>query len=148
LLSIIFGRLWFGPAVIAIIAAVGRVFITANGTTPLGVYGAIVTAGAGALYLAVVAIRRPSIMPMCMVMGFAADQIIRLYGNTADPTIADSFLPPQTVISLAVFGIAVISAVFERLTPDDESTLQHNGEISGWSAFALGGLLYLEFALL
>src|SRR5262249_38443960 len=33
LLSIIFGRLWFGSAVIAIIAAVGRVFITANGTT-------------------------------------------------------------------------------------------------------------------
>src|SRR5262245_50118676 len=60
LLSLIFGRLWFGPAVIAIVAAVGRVFITANGTTPLGVYGAIVVAGTGALYLAVIAIRRPS----------------------------------------------------------------------------------------
>src|SRR5258708_14649287 len=148
LLSVIFSRGRVGPAIIAIIAAVGRVFITANGTTPLGVYGAIVAASAGALYLAVIAVRRPGIMPMCMVIGFAADQLIRLYGNTADPTISDSFLPAQTAISAALFGIAVASAVFEWLTPDDESAPQQNGEISGWGAFAVGGLLYLEFALL
>jgi len=35
LLTIIFGRLWFGPAIAAILCAAGRVFMTANGTTTL-----------------------------------------------------------------------------------------------------------------
>src|SRR5262249_37928164 len=41
-LSVIFNRLWFGPALVALIVAAGRVFITANGTTSIGVYGGVV----------------------------------------------------------------------------------------------------------
>src|SRR5258708_22267574 len=87
-------------------------------------------------------------MPISLVAGLAGDQLIRLYGNTADITISPDFLYAQTVISLIVFGIAAFSAFFEYLTPDDITGEAHRGEISGWSAFALGGLLYLEFAVL
>jgi endonuclease/exonuclease/phosphatase family metal-dependent hydrolase len=148
LLSIIFGRLWFGPAIAAIIAAAGRVFMTANGSTMLGVIGAAVAAGAAGLYITIIAIRRPGFVPVCFVLGFAADQLIRLYGSTADITWNAEFLPVQTVISLILFGVAVFAAIFERLAAADDNTIPQRGEVSGWGAFALGGLLYLEFAVL
>ena len=147
LLAFIFGRLWFGPALVAIVVAAGRVFITTNGTTIFGGIGGIVTASAGLLYIASIAIRRPNRVPMCLVLGFAGDQLIRLFGNTADLTVNAQFLPAQTVLSLALFAIAVLAAIFERLNPPEGEAAQH-GEISGWSAFAFGGLLYLEFAVL
>jgi endonuclease/exonuclease/phosphatase family metal-dependent hydrolase len=143
LLYFIFGRLWFGPALVAIVAAAGRVFLTANGGTTLGVFGAAVTVGAAMLYLACIAVRRPSWLPVMLIFGFATDQIIRLYGWTADTTWQSTFLVEQTVLSLALFLIAVFSAVFERITPSDEA----RGEITGWGAFALGGLLFVEFTL-
>jgi len=147
ILSVIFGRVWFGPAVAAIIVAAGRVFITANGGTFLGVVGAAVALGGALLYLTTITIRRSGLVPVCLVLGFAADQMIRLYGSTADVTWRGDFLPTQTVISLALFVIAVLTAVFERVGITPEETPPPKGEISGWSAFALGGLLYLEFAV-
>ncbi len=147
LLAVIFGRLWFGPAVAAIIVAAGRVFITANGGTFLGVIGAAVALGAALLYLTTITIRRPGLVPVCLLLGFAADQMIRLYGSTADVTWRGDFLPTQTVISLGLFVIAVLTAVFERVGIGPEEAPPQKGEISGWSAFAFGGLLYLEFAV-
>jgi endonuclease/exonuclease/phosphatase family metal-dependent hydrolase len=148
LLSPIFSRFSFGPAILAIIAAAGRVFITANGGTTLGVIGAMMTAGAGALYLATITVRRSGFVPIALVMGFAGDQLIRLYGSTVDITLDAQFLNAQTVLSLALFVIAILTAAFERIgfSADDKDQDQR-GEISGWSAFALGGLLYLEFAI-
>jgi endonuclease/exonuclease/phosphatase family metal-dependent hydrolase len=151
LLAVIFQRLWFGPALIAIVVAAGRVFITANGTTTFGVIGGLIAAGAAGLYIATIAVRRPSLVPICLVLGFAGDHMFRLYGNTADITLLADFLPMQTLLSLALFAIAIFSAIFERLTPDaetDATGASLRGEISGWGAFALGGLLYLEFAVL
>ena len=147
LLSIIFGRLWFGATAAAVMAAAGRVFLTANGGTLLGVAGAVVTAGAAALYFTVIAVRRPGILPAGLVLGFALDQMIRLYGSTMDITWDDSFLELQTLISLGLFLVAALALIFERLgrNPDERSA---QGEINGWGAFALGGLLYLEFAVL
>ncbi|MBE2195222.1 MAG: hypothetical protein IAE83_13690, partial [Anaerolinea sp.] len=40
LISIVLGRLWFGMALSASLVAVGRVLLTANGGTTLGVIGA------------------------------------------------------------------------------------------------------------
>jgi endonuclease/exonuclease/phosphatase family metal-dependent hydrolase len=147
LLSIILGRLWFGATAAAVLAAAGRVFLTANGGTFLGVAGAVVTAGAAALYFTVIAVRRPGILPAGLVLGFALDQMVRLYGSTVDITWDDSFLELQTLISLGLFLVAALALIFERLgrNPDERSA---QGEISGWGAFALGGLLYLEFAVL
>ncbi len=148
LLSVIFGRVWFGPAVAASLVAAGRVFMTANGASYLGVIGALVAAGAAGVYIATIAIRRPGMAPLCFVLGFAGDQMIRLYGSTVDVTWRSEFLPIQTVISLGLFIVAVLAAVFDRLAVADEENPPQRGEISGWSAFAMGGLLYLEFAVL
>lgn len=147
LLSVIFSRLWFGPAIAAIIVAAGRVFMTANGGTMLGVIGAAATAGAGALYLATIAVQRQGFLPICLVCGFAGDQLIRLYGNTIDISWTAGFLTQQTILSLSLFLIAILAAVFERIGHDPNQPIQ-KGEISGWGAFSLAGLLYLEFTLL
>jgi endonuclease/exonuclease/phosphatase family metal-dependent hydrolase len=145
LLVVIFGRLWFGPALVAIVAAVGRVFMTANGGTTLGVAGAAVTAGAAILYLACIAVRRPSMFPLMLIAGVAGDQIIRLIGNTADFTWNATYLTEITIASLVLFLAAVLAAIFDRLTLADKA--EPKGEIAGWNAFALGGLLYLQFAV-
>jgi endonuclease/exonuclease/phosphatase family metal-dependent hydrolase len=151
LLSVVFRRLWFGPALAAIVVAAGRVFMTANGTTVLGVIGAVVAASAAALYVATIAIQRPGFVPVCFVLGFSGDQLIRLYGSTVDVTWGADFLPVQTVVSLALFAIAALAAIFERMaatTEEGATQAAQHGEISGWCAFAMGGLLYLEFAVL
>lgn len=148
LLAVLFGRLWFSPAIAAIVVAAGRVFMTANGGTTFGVAGAAIAAGAAGLYLAIVAVRRPGMLPVCLILGFAGDQMIRLYGNTADVTWRADFLPTQTIISLMLFAIAALTVIFERIAASEEKTQEPRGEIGGWSAFAFGGLLYLEFAVL
>ncbi|MBX3086462.1 MAG: hypothetical protein KF716_32805 [Anaerolineae bacterium] len=143
LLSVIFGRLWFGPALVAIVAAVGRVFMTANGGTTLGVMGAALTAGAAILYLACIAVRRSGMVPVMLIFGIAGDQLIRILGDTADFTWGSNFLTEVTIAALALFLAAVLAAIFDNLTPSDEP----KGEIAGWNAFAFGGLLYLQFAV-
>jgi endonuclease/exonuclease/phosphatase family metal-dependent hydrolase len=76
-----------------------------------------------------------------LIFGFAGDHLIRLFGATVDVSWSSEFLVEQTVVSLALFLIAVLSAVAERLSPSDDA----RGAISGWSALALGGMLFLEF---
>jgi endonuclease/exonuclease/phosphatase family metal-dependent hydrolase len=147
MLSILFGRLSFGPALAAIVTAAGRVFMTANGGTLFGVAGAVVTAGAAALYFTLIAVRRPGIFPAGLVAAFALDQLIRIFGSTVDPTWSAEFLQGQTVLSLAVFVIAILTLLFEYLARNEDERPMP-GEISGWGAFALGGLLYMEFAVL
>lgn len=148
LLSIVWGRLWFGVTLAAIGAAVGRVFMTAYAGTPLAVMGGAITAGAAGLYLTLLAVRHSGMMPLCLIYGFAGDQLVRLYGNTLDMTWAGDFLRPQTVLSLGLFVIAVIAAIVDRFTPIDSQVPPPKGEINGWGAFALGGLLYLQFVVL
>src|SRR5258708_8489465 len=148
LLAVIFARFWFGPAVFATVVAAGRVFMTANGTTMFGVLGGIVAIGAAILYIAIIAIRRPGMVPICLLVGFAGDQLIRLYGNTADISVNTSFLLGQTIFSLILFVMAISSAIFDRVLAQDEGEDPTRGEINGWSAFAFGGLLYIEFAVM
>jgi endonuclease/exonuclease/phosphatase family metal-dependent hydrolase len=146
LLSLIFNRLWLGPAIAAVVVAAGRVFMTANGGTPFGVYGAAAAVGGGLLYLAIIAVRRPSMFAPVLILGIAIDQLVRLYGNTVDFTWEVTFLEEQTAISLGLFLIAILTTVFERTTVDPEG--DSRGEIGGWGAFALAGILYLQFAVL
>lgn len=149
LLSILLGRLWFGATVAAILVAVGRVFMTANGGTTFGVLGGALVAGAAGLYMTILAVRRPYLMPATFILGFAGDQLVRLYGNTMDLTWNATFLEAQTALSIGLFIVAVLAVIFERLTPlTHEGEAPLKGEINGWGAFALGGLLFLEFVVL
>jgi endonuclease/exonuclease/phosphatase family metal-dependent hydrolase len=146
LLSIVLNRAWFGPALAAIGVAAGRVFM-ASDPGQIGVVGAAITAGAGMLYIATIAVRRPAYAPVAFVIGFALDQLIRLYGQTADPTWTTDFLNIQTILSVGLFIIAVVAALLDRTSKTNDPNPELPGEISGWSAFALAGLLYLEFVI-
>ncbi|HRE47407.1 MAG TPA: hypothetical protein PLD47_06745, partial [Aggregatilineales bacterium] len=147
LLSIVLGRLWFGVTLAAGVVAAGRVFLTANGGTTAGILGASLVVGGGMLYLTIIAGRRPGMFPVGLVGGFALDHLIRLYGNTRDLTMTAEFLNFQTILSVALFLVAVGAALLDQFgLPPTRRRVR--GAISLWGAFALGGLLYLEFAVL
>ncbi len=148
LLAVILGRWRFGTLVAALVAA-GRVYMTANGHTLIGVFGAALATGGAALYWAIIAQRRPQIFPAMMILGFAGDQLIRLYGFSIDPTWDSAFLPVQAIISLALFIIALINVALDAAERRRaEYQTPPRTQITGWGALALGGLLYLEFTLL
>lgn len=148
LLALLLARWRFGTLVAAVVAA-GRVYMTFSGHSLLGVAGAAITVGGAALYIAIIARRRSHTLPLLFILGFGADQLIRLYGFSVDLTWDGSFLAIQAVISLALFIVAVINVAFDQaeMRQPDYQVPTRTG-ISGWGALALGGLLYLEFALL
>jgi endonuclease/exonuclease/phosphatase family metal-dependent hydrolase len=142
----LFGR--FGT-LIGAVAAAGRVYMTFGGHSTLGVIGAIAAAGSGALYAAVLARRRADQLPFMFVIGFGLDQVIRTYGGSVDLTWDGTFLPIQAGISLVLFLLTVLNLWLEgreRRHPDYQAPPKT--QIAGWGAVALGGLLYLEFAIL
>jgi endonuclease/exonuclease/phosphatase family metal-dependent hydrolase len=144
--GILLGR--FGT-MIAAVAAAGRVYMTFGGHTLLGVIGAAAVAGGGALYASVLARRRADQLPFMFVIGFGADQVIRTFGGTIDPTWDGRFLPMQAGLSLILFLVTALNLVLEgreRRNPDYVAPPQTH--IAGWGAVALGGLLYLQFAVL
>lgn len=148
LLAVILAR-WRLGTLIAALAAAGRVYMTFSGHSLLGVAGAAVTIGSAGLYMAVIARRRPHTLPILFVLGFAVDQLIRLYGFSMDVTWDGSFLAIQAVISLALFIVSLVNVAFdsaEARQPDYHPPART--QIGGWGALALGGLLYVEFALL
>ena len=145
LLASVLGRAWFGPALAAIVVAAGRVFMSSD-AGQIGVIGAAAAAGAGMLYIGTIAVRRSRYVPVAFVIGFALDQLIRLYGATLDPTWDVSFLNIQTGLSVGLLVVAIVAAFLDRASPPDENS-DPPGEISGWSAFALAGLMYLEFVI-
>jgi len=149
LLSLIIGRAWFGPSLAAIAVAVGRVFMTANGGTLFGVAGAAVVVGGGLLYLALTVVSRPSAWPVGVLLAFAVEGLIRLWGDTADPTWGVAFLQGQTILSLGLFGLALITALSERgyrHTAPPEAAPYGNLTLAG--AIGVGGLLYIQLAVL
>lgn len=131
--------------VTATAVAVGRVFMTLN--VPLvAILGAAVAVVGGALYLAALARQQPSRFAVALTLGFVLDQIVRAMGQTLDPTWSESFLGGQTVLSLLLFVVAVARAALRPLA--GPSTPVGYSGISLWGGLALGGLLYLETALL
>ncbi len=139
------GRVWFGALIAAALVAAGRVFMTANGGTLLGVAGAAVVVGAALLHMAVGIARRPNIFPPSMALAFAADGIIRLIDHTADLTWQAAYLGLQTALSLGLFIAALLAVIFGRATHQATSTYT---TLNLSSALAVGGLFYLEFAVL
>jgi endonuclease/exonuclease/phosphatase family metal-dependent hydrolase len=152
LLSILLGRLWFGAGLAAVVVGIGRVFLSANGGTTFGVLGAAMAVGGGLLYLSIIAVRHPGVMPAMLPIGFAADQLIRLSNDTLDPTWGANFLEIQTGLGILMVVLAAAAILFERLAHQAEQEKAPNrllgkGEIAPVAALAIGGLLYLQFAV-
>lgn len=151
LLYVVIGRLWIGPVAAAVLVAAGRVFMTANGTDLIGIAGAAVCVGAGLLYAACIAVQAMQFFPVIFILGFGLDQLIRLAGNTLDATWNVGFLTEQTIFSLALFLIAVLTTIFDQIiqrSPDADRTRRVYGTIGFWGAFGFGAILFLEFAVL
>lgn len=139
------GRVWFGALIAAALVAAGRVFMTANGGTLLGVAGASVAVGAALLHMAIGIVRRPNVFPPSLALAFAADGLIRLIDHTADLTWQAAYLDLQTALSLGLFICALLATIFGG-APRQASTTYTS--LNWSSALALGGLFYLEFAVL
>jgi endonuclease/exonuclease/phosphatase family metal-dependent hydrolase len=129
-------------------AAAGRVYMTFSGRTTLGVVGAAIVLGAGGYAAAVLARRYGRLFPMLFVLGFGLDQLVRTYGASVDITWDGQFLPYQAGLSMLLFIAAVIAFWVDRETrlhPDYQPPPPT--QIGPWGTVALGGLLYLEFAV-
>jgi endonuclease/exonuclease/phosphatase family metal-dependent hydrolase len=147
LIAGILGGWRFAPLVGALVA-VGRVYMTFGGRALLGVTGGVVVMSSGALYLAVLARKRPDSFPAFFLIGIALDQIFRTLSLTADPLWEGRFLGIQAILSVALFVLIVINIFWEsrqRVDPDAPPAPKYH--IGGWGAVALGGLLYLQMAL-
>ena len=145
LLAFLLARRPVAFALSAAVVAVGRVFMTLD--APLvKVLGAAITVVGAAFYLAAQARQQPSRFALTLAIGLILDQIVRAFGQTLDITWGEAFLGGQTALSILLFATAVLRAGFKRVPPL-AATATYSG-ISLWNGIALGGLLYLECALL
>ncbi len=148
LLGAVLSRWRYAPTVGAVLAAIGRVFMTVE-PSPLKVFGGALVLMAGLLYWTALAHRWPSYVPYGIAVGLALDPLLRAVGDSRDISFDPAFLPAQTVISLVAFVVAFLTAFSERDYPSESHTdPSKRGTINGWSALALGGILYLEMVLL
>ena len=125
--------------------AVGRVFMTLL-TPPIGVLGAALTVVGGVLYLAALARQQPSRFAVSLTLGILIDQLVRIGGQSLDPTWSEAFLQPQTALSIGLFAVAAVRSAFRR-NPPLKDGMSYSG-IGLGGGLALGGLLFLECALL
>jgi len=161
LAAIVVGR-WRIATLSAVAVAVGRVYMTANGPSLIGVAGAAIAAGGAGLFLAILSNRRPTVFPATLILGIGADQVIRLYGFSADLTWSSAWLGVQVALSLAMFALVLVNLALDSAEKRRLERVAHLErpdraevdkpvppmQLSGWGALAMGGLLFLEFTLL
>jgi endonuclease/exonuclease/phosphatase family metal-dependent hydrolase len=165
LLSLIIHRWEISIPFAVLLVALGRAM--ALQTAGLQMPGASLVVGAGLLYLALIIIRRPAFFPSMLLLGFAADQLVRAFDHTYDHTWQSDYrlvlsrdlnaeievgtLIPLVSISLIIFTILVWWTEYSasRAERDQEGYAPPlNGSMNLWGGLALGAVLYLEFTLL
>ncbi len=132
-------------AIGAAAVAIGRVFMALDDPF-VAVLGAAIIVAGGGLYIAATARQLPARLAVLFVLGLLLDQVARAYGQTADPTWGEAFLPVQTGLSIFLFGVALV-----RVLLRGESPFRAQPSYSGIAAgggLALGGLFYLQVAVL
>lgn len=164
LLAIILGRWRISFPLTVLLMALGRsvALQIADFTVP----AAGLVAGAGLLYLTLTVIRRPEFFPPMLLLGFTAEQLIRAFDNTRDPTwqgdyvltigqaeIEMSLLIP--LVSIVFILLSILLVYFEhryeqhrREVEEDDYTPPPRGVMNLWGGLALGGILFLELTIL
>ncbi len=175
LLALILGRWGLSFPFTVLFVALGRSL--ALQSSALQVPGAALVIGAGLLYLALTAIRRPAFFPSALLLGVAGDQLIRAAYDSYDHTWQNAYpvnlgalgtVEMGLVIALATILLIVLAIVAwfverraELLAAEAEETPrspyataerptprpQRRGYMSAWGGLALGGVLYLELTL-
>ncbi|MDX2160174.1 MAG: hypothetical protein SF162_02505 [bacterium] len=155
LVALLIGQFRIVIIAAVILTALGRAFlIPAEGFPSLPAAGLVVMGGL--LYIALIARHRLRSLPYFFVLGFAADQLLRAVGNTLDPSWSVGYREIQFAFSGAVIVLSLLLVVWEtrratrpRDTNEGEALAPpENGLIPLWGAVGLGGLLFLELALL
>lgn len=172
LLALIFGRWGFSFPATVLLIALGRSMALQSASWEIGMTGLVL--GAGFLYLALTAIRRPAFFPTTLLLGIAGDQLIRTYYDTYDRTwqgdythtIAGEAQEMSLLISLATLLLIVIAIftwyiehrydLFQQALaeeerqqfPDREPPRPPRGRMNIWGGLALGAVLYLELTLM
>ncbi|MDX1994165.1 MAG: endonuclease/exonuclease/phosphatase family protein [bacterium] len=161
LITLLIGRARWLLLIGAGMAAIGRYFMTANVATFSSTMGAALTVGGGLFYLALLVRHRPQTIPYFFMFSLAVDQLFRAAGNTLDPSWSASTIVFQTATSALTYGtlqviLSVVTIVLSLLTlflqaqqrRRGDKTPPHYGLFTVWSGIGLGGLLYIELALL
>jgi endonuclease/exonuclease/phosphatase family metal-dependent hydrolase len=142
-LFLIFGRIRLLSLVAALVAAGARALMLIDvGISPT--QAALVVIGASLIYILSLVRFRLWALPYFFVLGLGVDQVLRAFGDTLDPSWSAGYQPVQIALS-AVVALSALAAALIGRSRDDAGEL---GTLPLWGAFALGGLLYLELALL
>lgn len=144
LLTVGLGR-WRSTLLLAGLAVAGARLVMAlpsAGVSPA--VGAYLTVGTGLFWIAVFVRQRLIHLPYAFVIGFTVDQLLRAHGNTLDPSLSSGYGPVQIILSAVL--VVVTAANFFR--PPRLSLEDSRGLFTVWGGFGLGGLLFLQLALL
>ena len=154
LLVLIIGRFRWLLVLGAVITAIGRYLMIAD-TSLSPTVAASITVGGGLFYIALLIRHRMRFFPIMILLALSIDQIIRAFGDTLDPTWDNSLLDDQTIfwITLSVFLAIVltfINIIRQQTVKQSNNTDidPDRGLLTFWGGLGLGGLFFIELALL
>jgi endonuclease/exonuclease/phosphatase family metal-dependent hydrolase len=149
LLALILGRIrWVTIVAVALIAS-GRALMIGNaGISPIIAAGMVF--GGGLVYIAMLVRFRAQALPYLFVVGIGADQVFRAIGNTLDPSWSPDYLTTQLVLSVILVVLGIITTIGQGRQQKSEQSevLPNYGLMPIWGGIGLGGLLFIELALL
>lgn len=147
LLAVVLGRLRPLIVVAVILVATGRMLMSGTGgLTPTS--AAALAVGGGLMYLAMLIRDRAQLVPYFFVLAIGADQLFRAVGNTLDPSWSPAYRNVQVILSIAAVVIAVLAVVWDARRPRPDLPAARYGLLPFWGGIGLGGLLFIELALL
>src|SRR5690606_38300932 len=147
LLAVVLGRLRPLIVVAAVLVAGGRLMMSgAYGLTPTS--AAALTVAAALMYLAMLIRDRAQLVPYFFVFAIGADQLFRAAGNTLDPSWSPAYANIQMILSIVAVVIVLLAFVWDSRGERPELPAPRYGLLPFWGGIGLGGLLFIELALL
>jgi endonuclease/exonuclease/phosphatase family metal-dependent hydrolase len=142
LLTLFLGRVRIVLLIAAIGAAVARALLNQNAAAFSAAAAAAFTLGFALVYLSLLIRWNGRFVPYFFIGGFGADQFIRAFGNTLDPSWSAQYATIQLVLSALVILLSLVNT-FRR-----EPEVVERHLLPFWGGLGLGGLLFLELSLL
>lgn len=147
IITLIFGRVRPFIMLAVLITAVGRAFMSLEIVlTPTA--SAALVVGGGLMYLAYLARYRANLLPYMFVLALGADQLLRAYGNTLDPSWSIAYQNIQIGLSFLAVLLALFTVIWTETTPQPPLPAPQYGLIPFWGGIGLGALLFLQLSLL
>lgn len=149
LLALILGRIRWVTIATVVLIATGRALMIAN-TTISPIISAGMVFGGTLVYIAILVRFRAQALPYLFVLGIGADQVFRAVGNTLDPSWSPNYLNIQIVLSVILVLLSVITTMGQgrQQKTEQSEVLPNYGLMPIWGGIGMGGLLFIELALL